>query len=168
LEPLWYVATTKPNEETKARDWLLDYGLNVRLLRYKGQRIMAGRRVTCLKPLLPGYLFVELDIRVQQWGFIANTYGCTGMIMRGDVPAALTEDEAKTVFSRCDSKDIVEDIRLPYRRKATLKLIDGPESMRDLSVIFDEPDERNRIWILLNVLGAVRRISVPAVWCEAV
>lgn len=164
---LWHIATTEPNAEKKAKKFLELRGLRARWLRYKGSRLNHGRKVPALLSLLPGYLFVELEVGVDELGE-EHMPGCTGLMMRGSRPATLSPKEANKLFRKCDADDVVllDNVSTTWTSNVTqLRLVEGP--FKDISAVFDETDARNRVWIFLNCLGVVQRVRVPENWVEA-
>ena len=57
----WYVVSTKPNQENRAALNLRKQAFEVLLPMMQKKRRHARQIETVLRPLFPGYLFVEFD-----------------------------------------------------------------------------------------------------------
>ena len=59
-EMLWYVAHTLPRREKKLKEYCKREGLEVVLPCYRSIRNYRAKKVEFLKPLFPGYVFLQL------------------------------------------------------------------------------------------------------------
>ena len=71
----WYVIYTHTNGEEKALMNLKHQGFYAYVPRYR-KTIRHARKVkTVLRPMFPRYMFVELDLELDQWRAINGTFG---------------------------------------------------------------------------------------------
>lgn len=59
-ELAWFVAHTRPRREKKLQEYCQRNGLAVTLPLYRSVRKYRGKEVVFLKPLFPGYVFLQL------------------------------------------------------------------------------------------------------------
>ncbi len=59
-EMIWYVAHTLPRREKKLRDYCEREGLHVVLPSYRSVKKYRGKTKVFLKPLFPGYVFLQI------------------------------------------------------------------------------------------------------------
>jgi len=73
---LWYVAHTRPRREKKLAEYCEREGCQVTLPCYRAVHKYRGKTVTFLKPLFPGYVFLQLLVhqrqKVYQSDYVAN------------------------------------------------------------------------------------------------
>jgi transcription antitermination factor NusG len=73
---LWYVAHTRPRREKKLAEYCEREGFRVTLPCYRAVHKYRGKTVTFLKPLFPGYVFLQLQVperqKVYQSDYVAN------------------------------------------------------------------------------------------------
>ena len=73
---LWYVAHTRPRREKKLAEYSEREGFRVTLPCYRAVHKYRGKTVTFLKPLFPGYVFLQLLVhqrqKVYQSDYVAN------------------------------------------------------------------------------------------------
>ena len=142
----WAVAQTEHQREKTAKRFLEDDGYTVFLpLTYTGQ---LRQRLT---PLFPSYLFVEIETRFYS---IEHTVGVIQLLKSGDAPAAVPEKEIRKL--KRQQRDGV--IRLPRRETEigdAFRVLRGP--FEGFDGLYDGLSGADRVWILLNLLGAQRR-----------
>ena len=101
----WLVVATKANNENKAFENLKRQKFNVFFPRIKKESYKKDIKNEKIKPLFPGYIFVELQ-NFSGWSKINNTYGVLKIVKFGDSPALLTENTYKNIKNKCDENDI--------------------------------------------------------------
>ena len=131
----WYVAQTQPNAESKAVAHLGRQGFVTYLPRYMKRRRHARRVDVVAAPLFPRYLFVEIDTAVQRWRSIYSTVGVSQLVCTGDTPT-------------------------PVSDQVVTRLKDREGVFCDCLGLYDGMPDRDRITILLDLLGRKVRVLV--------
>ena len=157
----WYVVQTHINAELKAERNLLRQGFEIYLPRYLKRRSHARKIEKVPSPLFPRYLFVQIDMATQRWRSIQSTFGVSHLVLQGADPARVTPDVVNALKAREDEGGYV---RLDQRPKFALG-----EKVRVLAGVFaenfglfDGMADRDRIAILLDMLGRKVRVSLDA------
>jgi transcriptional antiterminator RfaH len=96
----WFVVRTQPRAEEKAVRHLGNQGFAAYLPRYRRRIRHARRNQIVLRPLFPGYLFVELDPARCRWRSINGTIGVHEILTNGDMPLAVPETIIAEIKSR--------------------------------------------------------------------
>ncbi len=153
----WYAVSIASNNELLATLNLKKQNFEIYYPKYK-KIIRHARKVsTVLRPLFPGYLFVNLDIEKENWSKINSTYGVKNLITMGTRPVSISRDIINSLKAREDSNGITNIITdLPYDKGDRILINDGP--FRGHRGIFDGLSDDNRIKVLFNILG--RKIEV--------
>jgi len=77
---LWYVAHTRPRREKKLAEYCEREEFRVTLPCYRAVHKYRGKTVTFLKPLFPGYVFLQLLVhqrqKVYQSDYVATCSTC--------------------------------------------------------------------------------------------
>jgi len=159
-EAAWYVVCTKPRREEFAACQL---GLRAVTV-YLPRLVLPRRGEMVVRPLFPGYLFVQLVLE-QEAARITWTPGVRRLVT--------FEDEAPSVpasaidFLRAqagpDGLIVVRSRPLPAGRR--VRVTSGPLSGL-VGVIEDPPDARGRVRVLMDFLRRQTRVSVDADWLE--
>jgi transcriptional antiterminator RfaH len=158
-ENSWYVVQTHVNAETKAARNLIRQGFEIYLPKYLKRRSHA-RKVECVpSPLFPRYLFVRIDIATQRWRSIHSTFGVSHLVSNGSEPAPVSQQVLCALKGREDEGGYV---RLDPPPKFTVgekvRVLAG--LFADSLGLFDGMADRDRVAILLDLLGRKVRVSI--------
>ena len=156
----WYVIQTHAMAEEKAAFNLKRQGFGPYLPRYLKKRSHA-RRVDCVaRPLFPCYLFVEMDVEATQWQAIRSTIGVSHFICLGDLPAPVPEGIVEAIIAREDEEGHVGlSSGNLFNKGQEVEIMNGP--MAEISAIFDCIDDKDRVFVLMDLLGRQVRVRVP-------
>lgn len=168
----WFVISSVPAKEYRVRDrlekqgwqtWLPECVVERKHKRYHGL-INRSRG-----PLFPGYLFVRFDLNLAQWRMIEEVDGVERLLRNGIFPRALPIDDVERLQKLCeaDGGALVIKAGMPRRQYLageTVRVIGGP--FEGFEAIVDSPDAKDRINILLDILGGTRVIAVPEALVE--
>ena len=156
----WYVINTHAQSERKAAWHLANQGFHAYLPQYMKRRRHA-RRVDMVKaPLFPRYLFVELDLELDQWRAINSTIGVSHMISGGERPLTVPEGIIDGIRAREDSAGVVPVAReARFRKGEKLQVMDG--ALIDHVGLFECSSDQDRVVVMLNLLGRQVRVRLP-------
>lgn len=143
--PGWYVVQTKPRQEFRAEEHLLNQGLRCVLPTLRAEKIHRGRRVLITEPLFARYLFVELDGETRNWGAIRSTRGVSRLVTFGGVPGKLPPGWID--LFQCDTPPIKSLFEAGQRVVVTQGAFCGLEG------IYQMPDGESRAIVLLELLS---------------
>jgi len=156
----WYVIQTHAMAEEKAAFNLKRQGYGAYLPRYLKKRSHARRVDWVARPLFPCYLFVEMDVEMTQWQAIRSTIGVSHFICLGDLPAPVPEGIVEAIIAREDEKGHVGlsfgDL---FKKGQEIEITNGP--MAEILAIFDCVDDKERGFVLMEILGRQVRVRVP-------
>jgi len=153
----WFVAQTKPNCNQIAVRNLARQGFQSFLPLEERTVRTSAKFVTKMRPLFPGYVFISLDPSSGGWRTINSTYGISRIVCVGNSPRAVPSELVTALMERCDEsgKLLPPRVFMPGDQVALLK---GPFANFVATVESVAPDQR--IWVLLELLGAARRVAV--------
>lgn len=156
----WYVVQTQPNAEIKALIHLGRQGFATFLPRYLKRRRHARRVETVAAPLFPRYLFVTIDMSRQRWRSIYSTVGVARLVSSGDTPTAVADEVIALLKQREDPAGFVKLERPRFRVGEKIRVVDGV--FTDCLGLYEGMSDRDRVTILLDLLGRKVRVSVDA------
>ena len=156
----WYVVHTHARAERVALQNLARQGYRAYLPRYLKRRRHARRVEDVPSPLFPRYLFVSLDISRMRWRAILSTIGVAQLITHGDRPVPVPEGVVEEIRAR-EGEDGMVAMRpeAPFAPGQMVQITGGP--MRDLVGLFEGLSDRDRVLVLLDLLGRQLRVKVP-------
>jgi transcriptional antiterminator RfaH len=157
----WYVVQTQVNAEAKAAQNLLRQGFEIYLPRYLKRRSHARKIDKVAAPLFPRYLFVRVNTATQRWRSIQSTFGVSHLVLNGSDPARVAQQVLGSLKSREDESGFVKlDRRPQFSLGEKVRVLAG--AFADNLGLFDGLDDRDRIAILLDLLGRKVRVSIDA------
>lgn len=156
----WYVVSTRPNQEARAAEHLARQGFAPWLPQIRKTRRHARRIDTVAAPLFPGYLLVALDTARQPWRAINGTCGVRHVICRGEQPAAVPEAFIAELRARREADGFFAAPEPGLRRGDQVRLLEGPFSDHVATILRLGEGERERVWLLLDLLG--RQVTTQA------
>jgi transcriptional antiterminator RfaH len=166
LNARWFVAHTQPHAEAKAVANLERQGFATYFPRYLKRRRHARRIETVAAPLFPRYLFVAVDLGAQRWRSIYSTVGVTRLVCNGDEPSPVPDGVVAALRGREDTDGFIKLQSQPaFRPGAQIRVLDG--AFASCLGLFEGIAERERIAILLDLLGRKVRIVLDADWVAA-
>lgn len=157
----WYVIYTRTGMERIALGHLENQGYTAYLpLRFKERR--RARHVDAIRaPLFPGYLFVQLDPTRDRWHAINGTYGVRYIVAMGDRPSAMPVGVVESIRARENAQGLIEIVDpCPYAPGEVVEITRGV--MADQTGIFKCRDDKQRVTLLLSLLGRETEIRLPA------
>jgi transcription antitermination factor NusG len=160
MDGFWGVARCVAGRESFAGRHLEERGFAIFSPRIV-QRIADRKRTVSL---FPGYIFVVL---VDHWWAARRAPGVIDLIMEGERPGAVPQSEVDKILAGYDPKSGL--VRLPKRpRKAEhapalavgtdVRIVSG--SFCGLSGLYEGMSARERIFVLLEIFGAKRKVEL--------
>jgi transcriptional antiterminator RfaH len=162
----WFVVHTQPFKESEAYQNLLAQGFDAYLPKFKKTRRHARKVEEISSPLFPRYVFVGIDLDIDQWRSIQGTRGVSYLVQMNNRPAAIANDIIGGLMDREDREGLVpiENICL-FVKGEKVRILDG--AFKDNVAIFDKMDDKQRVQLLLLCLGREVNISLPMYDVEA-
>ena len=147
----WYAVQTQTNRENLAVEHLKRQGFSVwmpiceRIIRH-ARKSKRERR-----PLFPGYLFINLDVKTTRWRSINDTIGVNRIVSFGQWPAPIAAkfiDALQNIEANEGLVVVNEDALLPGQ---DVEILSGPMAGTIAKLLSLEAGDR--VTVLLNMLG---------------
>jgi transcriptional antiterminator RfaH len=153
----WAAAQLQPQRDQLALHCLKLFGFETYAPRLRDRRIIRGRKVIKAPLLFPGYIFVSIEL---QWSQAQYSPGIVRLVMDGTTPAAVPD----AVVAALKAREVNGLIELPpppprFRRGDHVRVLRGPLANR--VGLFAGMKPRDRVAVLLTLLGGSRRVELP-------
>lgn len=158
----WHVVQCKTRQEITAKDNLSRQRFEVYLpmMRCRHRRRYQWR--DSIEALFPGYLFINVNRAHQSLSPVKSTHGVVGLVRFGD-DIAVVEPAVIADLKRCeDSLELHSDPRRVFTAGETIEFIQGRFS--GMRAVFAEQSGKRRAMVLMDLLGAIKRLRVPTDW----
>jgi len=155
----WYLIQFKPNSHRLAERNLRRQGFGTFLPMQKITRRNASRFVSDLKPLFPGYMFVNVTTELAPWRAINSTLGVSRLVSYQSKPKPLPLQLISDLMQRCDASGTL----LPPKSLSegdSVEMPTGPFASFIATVDIIDPEQR--IWVLIDFMGQKTRMQVAA------
>lgn len=160
-EGAWYVVQTQVNAEVKAARNLVRQGFEIYLPRYLKRRSHARKIEKVAAPLFPRYLFVRVEMETQRWRSIQSTFGVSRLVTNGPDPAPVAPEVLHILRAKEDQSGFIAMDRRPsFAVGDKIRVLAG--TFADMVGLFDGLGDRERVAVLLDLLGQKVRVSMDA------
>jgi len=156
----WYVVHTHQGSERLAEGHLKRQGFETYLPLYRKITRHARRVAEITAPLFPRYMFVAIDMAAQRWHSINGTFGVNHLVAMGDRPLALPEGIVDEIRAREAGEGLVKlEQEPPFKKGETVHITGG--ALADQVGLFQRLNEKDRVSVLLDMLGRKLEVQVP-------
>ena len=153
----WFLAQCKPNAERVALKNLENHNFNVFLPLQKLTKRKSQTFQSPLRPLFPGYIFVEIDFVKGDWQKINNTRGVVRLIRFGTFPCPVPHFVMQSLFASCDEAFIFHQGEM-LKAGDEVQVTQGPLSGFAAKIADIGTD--NRVYLLLEIMGQTSTIKI--------
>ncbi len=157
----WFAVRTKPRKELYAKTNFERQGYHTYLPLCRTWRSHARRRDRVIRPFFPGYLFLYLLPRDQNWVAINSTFGAIGVVRFGDFYPPVPEYLISTLKKKEADAGIIDLApkgASPFKKGEKVAVMVGESTVTGL---FQEMQDDNRAIVLLDILKQQIRARVP-------
>ncbi|MCR2745189.1 transcription termination/antitermination protein NusG [Limnobacter parvus] len=156
----WYVMYTKPRQEAVALDHLQRQNYTVFYPQARVQKRKAGQgSVQVVEPLFPRYMFVNLEVGVDDFSKLRSTKGCMDLVKFGGKPAIVPGDLIDLIQNQTDDENILNLAALnDLEVGGVVRVAEGP--FEGLMGTIAKKKSEERVIVLLHVLGAERSVEL--------
>jgi transcriptional antiterminator NusG len=158
----WYVLQAVSGKEAKVKeyieaemkhnDFLASHVSQILIPTVKQATLRNGKRVVKEKVSLPGYVFVEADLKgdvAHTLRFVPNVLGFLGGL---DNPVPVPQSEINRMLGTADETELEENMDVPYSVDETVKVTDGPFS--GFSGVVEEVDsQKHKLKVMVKIFG---------------
>jgi len=162
----WYVVQTQHRNERKAAFHLQRQEFTVYLPQYLKRWRHARKSEMRPTALFPRYLFVAMDLAQARWQAIHSTVGVSALVCTGERPTPVPEGIVEAIRDRENESGLVDlQLASPFRKGDAIAVVQG--ALTGASGFFECFEDRERVVLLLGMLGRQMRVKLPAVTIAA-
>ena len=155
----WIVVNTHPHREATAAANLINQGFGA-YCPFVRRRVRHARTTRgVLRPLFPGYVFVDTSAAAGMWRPVLSTVGVRGLVRSGEEPSRLDGRFVQALRER--EIDGAVAAALPqFHAGQRIKILDGPFDGTIATII--DLAERDRLVVLMDILSRPVRVHLDA------
>lgn len=154
----WLAVYTQAQAEALAVHHLERQNFDVYMPLYLKRRCHARQITWHKKPLFPRYVFVRLA-EGGLWRKIRSTIGVSDLVYMGDKPAAMNDEIIQGIKEREGDDGLVRLPDAEGHKAGDVVRITKP-GFGDLSGVFEQQNDGDRVFVLMQFLGRTVRAHV--------
>lgn len=151
----WYLLHCKARQENRAQLNIENQGYSTCLPQMKRQKILRGKRVDCIEPVFPNYIFVHLDKKTANFNALRSTRGVNGFVRFGGMPATVPAEVMNSILALEQTQDAAQPMFNPGEK---VQITEGP--FAGLQAIYNMAKGEERCLVFLNMLGQQQQIEI--------
>tara|TARA_B100001093_G_C26710352_1_gene963151 strand:+ start:410 stop:904 length:495 start_codon:yes stop_codon:yes gene_type:complete len=153
----WYVVRTKANQEIRAQRNLETQGFNTFCPMLPSDGFL--KPIKKIRSLFPSYLFIELDLEVENWSKINNTFGVKEILRNSSYfPCPIQSELIVSLKKFCFKGDTNKSNFFDFKSGQKVKLVNGP-FLNNIAEIINLCS-KERVSILLEIFSRKIKILV--------
>jgi transcriptional antiterminator RfaH len=152
-EKRWYLIQCKPRQDFRALEHLVFQGYECILPTHQIEKLRKGQWSRQTEPLFPGYLFIELDTKRDNWMPIRSTRGVSQIVRFGEAPLPVPGKVIQRLRNQPGA--------LEHEFNPGDKVLVDWGGATELEAIFLAKDGSERVLLLLNLLHREVQVIVP-------
>jgi len=153
----WYILQYKPNSHIISQQNLKRQGFNTFLPHEVVTKRKFSKTSKQLKPLFPGYMFVEFSKQDLSWTKINSTIGVSKLLITNRELISVNENLMQELIQRCDNLGKLLPPR-DLQKGDEVKVVNSPFTKFITKI--EQIDSKNRIWVLMDIMGRKSRIQL--------
>ena len=149
--PVWLLVYTKPKEEQKANENLKKQGFETFLPQIIPSNLK--NEISSLVPVFPRYIFVKVNLYLENWTLINSTFGVSKIVTFSDNLTPIPEQIIDLLKSKLDKPHIYKEYteEVDYKEGEEVTIKDG--KFAGLDAIFLSRKSKDRVRLLLQFLS---------------
>ena len=117
-----------------------------------------------IRPLFPGYLFVQIDPDQGPWRQVNSTRGVARLVRLGAEPSVVPNEIVEALMARCDKQSILR--QTSETQSSQLHAGDQAEvkqgAFSGFIATISDIEPNNRINILIEIMGQTTKVAIDA------
>jgi len=155
----WYLIQFKRNSHRIAERNLNRQGFKTFLPLQNFTAKHGSKFSTNIKPLFPGYMFVNIKSDGVPWHRINSTIGVYRLICHDGLPRRVPDAVVSGLISRCDRFGKLLPSTL-IRRGDCVEIESG--ALANFIATVESIDSNKRVWMLMDIMGQTTRVQVSS------
>lgn len=165
----WYVVYTHARAEDRVQWHLKNQGYHCFVPRCRKIRRHARATDTVLEPLFPRYLFTHFDAEASRWLAINGSRGVVNLLTDGRRPLPIPGDLIEKLMAETDEEGVTPLTSLGiFWKGRKVRIKSGPFAGQGGEVAEEHAEGRDRVHVLLSLLGVQTSMQLPSYALETV
>lgn len=154
----WYAIRTKSRHEQKVKSQLENKSFKVFLPMMEGWSKRKDRKKKILKPLFPGYLFIDFELIKSRWLEILKVPGVANILGYTNEPFPVPEEQIASLQAIIKS-DLTVNYYTYLKKGDQVKVVSGPLEGA-VGILLDVQEKKKRLVVSVDMLNRAVAVEV--------
>ncbi len=128
--------------------------------------LRGGARRTTQRKLMPGYMFVEMEMDGETWHCVKNTQKITGFIGDDKNPKPMSSREVKALTQQIEESGTKVTHKRTFEEGSTVRVIDGP-FLNFSGVVEEVMPQKQKVRVLVSIFGRATPVELDFMQVES-
>ena len=170
----WYAVQTFSGYEARARQLLMEnirtHGLEdsfgeVLVPTEEVVELRGGAKRTTQRKLMPGYMFVQMELDTDTWHLVKDTQKITGFVGDDKNPKPISEREIKKLTQQVEEGAARPAARQMFDEGAQVRIIDGP-FLNFSGTVEEVIPQKQKVRVLVSIFGRATPVELDFMQVE--
>lgn len=170
----WYAVGTFSGYEKRAKQ-LLEENIKTRQLVERFGEVLVpteevvelrgGAKRTTERKLMPGYMFVQMEMDSDTWHVVKDTEKIIGFIGDDRHPKPISEREIRKITDRGEEGAAVPTTRQTFEEGTNVRIVDGP-FLNFSGVVEEVLPQKQKVRVLVSIFGRATPVELDFMQVE--
>ena len=158
----WYGLQIRCGYEDKVKSWLErePFPVSILLPKVEVSEFKKGKRVKKLKPLFPGYLFVQMDLTPSIYFAVRKIPGVIRLLGYGNRPAEIDEADLRPFQEIAQLERPIHLDQTPFKPGDLVRVTEG-SFMNFIGTVRQLDPKKGTVTVVMTILGHPCPITLP-------
>ena len=170
----WYAVQTFSGYEARARQLLVENIRNHGLEEKFGEilvpteevvELRGGTKRTAQRKLMPGYMFVQMELESDTWHLVKNTQKVTGFVGDDKNPKPISEREIKKLTQQVEEGTARPTTRQVFEEGTNVRIVDGP-FLNFSGTVEEVLPQKQKVRVLVSIFGRATPVELDFMQVE--
>ena len=170
----WYAVGTFSGYENRARQLLVE---NIKAARMDDRfgevlvpteevvELRGGAKRTTQRKLMPGYIFVEMELDTETWHVVKDTQKVIGFIGDDKNPKPMSPREVKSLTQQAEEGTVRPKAKQTFEEGANVRVVDGP-FVNFSGVVEEVLAQKQKVRVLVSIFGRATPVELDFMQVE--
>ncbi|MGB0590949.1 MAG: transcription termination/antitermination protein NusG [Myxococcota bacterium] len=170
----WYAVSTFSGYEARAKTLLEENIKTARLEALFGEilvpteevvELRGGAKRTMQKKLMPGYMFIQMDLVTEAWHCVKDTEKITGFVGDDKNPKPISEREIKKLTQQVEEGAVRPTTQKMFEEGTNVRVVDGP-FLNFSGTVEEVLSAKQKVRVLVSIFGRATPVELDFMQVE--
>jgi len=170
----WYAVSTFSGYEARAKTLLEENIKTARLEALFGEilvpteevvELRGGAKQTRQKKLMPGYMFIQMELVTEAWHCVKDTEKITGFVGDDKNPKPISEREIKKLTQQVEEGAVRPTTQKLFEEGTNVRVVDGP-FLNFSGTVEEVLSAKQKVRVLVSIFGRATPVELDFMQVE--